>query len=335
MQSWVKGSEEDGIEAALPSWVPRAGLTIPENRTTQYRIRWNCPCHGRVKTDYIRPAAGATHEQMVQRLVQKVIAEHGICCQHEAADPTPPEEAAAATIAALQQDKDRLKAKKRQLDSEVEVLNAKIRKAAAATAAQKELKRQTARADGRRLDFDPEITDQFDDADKSTAMLSKCSGLVDTLKYWCQGSEEKLLQLVLAQIRHFKLEQLVADELDARQSTRDARRHRTNENIVSRARAAIQELKRCQSESQRREYRIVLTALAPELVRRGDTRGMGSRVAAALGLSQGNKVFKGCINSLFVIHNILLSFITIVIHYFNGIQLLFIILMAFNCYSLF
>ena len=49
----------------------------------------------------------------------------------------------------------------------------------------------------------------------------------------------------------------------------------TAQYIVKRARAALAELKHCRSESQRQQYRLVLTVLAPEF-------GMAASVALAL-----------------------------------------------------
>lgn len=71
----------DQIQAGLPLWVPRTGLTISEDLRTKYRVRWDCSCHGRVVSEVRVPAAGATHRQMVELLVQKIVDVHGVCAQ--------------------------------------------------------------------------------------------------------------------------------------------------------------------------------------------------------------------------------------------------------------
>jgi hypothetical protein len=91
--------QEAQIRDALPLFVPRDKTTeIPENRSQLYRVRWNCPCCGRVKSDARVPSKGATHQEMIQKLVAVVNQQHGICAKQYAAYPAPPEEEAAAKI---------------------------------------------------------------------------------------------------------------------------------------------------------------------------------------------------------------------------------------------
>jgi hypothetical protein len=66
----------------------------------------------------------------------------------------------------------------------------------------------------------------------------------------------------------------------------------TNQYIVNRARNALRILKCCDSERQRREYRIVLTALMPEQKKKGDNTGMQTKVAAALGVNRNRATFR-------------------------------------------
>ena len=100
--------QEAQIRDALPSFVPRDKTTeIPENRSQLYRVRWNCPCCGRVKSDARVPSKGATHQEMIQKLVAVVNQQHGICAKQYAAYPAPPEEEAAAKIAALEKANER------------------------------------------------------------------------------------------------------------------------------------------------------------------------------------------------------------------------------------
>jgi hypothetical protein len=209
MQTATHAQRKASIVSALPSWVPRENLTVPDNLSQQYRFTFDCPCGQRPRITARIPKAGASHQEMLSLLLKRLDdSQHGICGQHHAAYPRPESEQDAAKFESLQKENKRLATKKRQLDSKVELLTASNKKAGAAIAAQTEHMRQVARADNRRIDFDSEIVEKFDDADKSTALLSKCSGLIDTLKYWCRGSEEKLIQLIVAQIRHFNGQQL-------------------------------------------------------------------------------------------------------------------------------
>ena len=270
------------IKAALPAWVPHDGLKVSDNLSKLYRVGFRCPCHGKVWVGVKIPVGGATPTEMVSKLVAAVEKQHGVCAEQITAYPKPVEQEQAETIGTLRNQAVRSIATKRKMQTDLELAHAKLRKADIAVSGQSEQKRQDSRAESRRVELDKAVKDKFNDADKSTALLSKCSGLVDTLKYWCQGSEHKLLQLVMSQIRHFNLEDKVAGELDAQCSTRDAKTNRTNRYIVSRARSALQTLKQCTSEQQRQEYRVVLTALAPE-------KGRAKSVAAALGVSRDKK----------------------------------------------
>ena len=56
--------------------------------------------------------------------------------------------------------------------------------------------------------------------------------------------------------------------------------------------SALQILKGCASEQQRRDYRVVLTALSPELKAQGEKTGMQTKVAAALGVNRNRAPFR-------------------------------------------
>ena len=81
--------------------------------------------------------------------------------------------------------------------SELRAADRKVAKAADAQAQVTEDKRQASRAALRRVGFDSSITEGFDPANKSTAMHAPDTGIIDSLKRWCQGSNAKLLQLVM------------------------------------------------------------------------------------------------------------------------------------------
>ena len=73
---------------------------------------------------------------------------------------------------------------------------------------------------------------------------------MDTLKYWCEGSEEKLLQLVMAQINQFDLREEVADQLRVTLSKEEQKVAETRALIVERAADALAILKECRTETQ-------------------------------------------------------------------------------------
>ena len=85
----------------------------------------------------------------------------------------------------------------------------------------------------------------------------------------------------MALIAHFHLEQAVKQKLGAEQD-------HTNQLIPV---DALSVLKCCDSEQQRREYRIVLTALMPGQKKKGDNTGMQAKVAAALGVNRNRATF--------------------------------------------
>ena len=101
----------------------------------------------------------------------------------------------------------------------------------------------------------------------STHCTHQCAdtGVNDTLKYWCQGSQEKLLQMIMAQIEAFGLREEVSGQLGLtvtlnKKQQRDAE---TNAYIVRTAADAFAILKQCRTETQRLQYRLGMTMLAP------------------------------------------------------------------------
>lgn len=87
-------------------------------------------------------------------------------------------------------------------------------------------------------------------------MTADGSGIIDTIKYWCDGSPHKVVELVLAQIREFKLKGRVVAALGLEQSE-------TKDHIISQLKAALGCLKECRTEDQRQEYRMAITMVAP------------------------------------------------------------------------
>jgi hypothetical protein len=119
---------------------------------------------------------------------------------------------------------------------------------------------------------------------KSHAMTKEVTGVLACMRYWCKGSVGKLLQIVLALISAFQLEESVLEKLQ----TPATIRQRTNECIVQRLHGSLQELKEDRTEPGRLAYRTVLTAVAPVCAAKGDSSGMKSKFAKELGINRNS-----------------------------------------------
>ena len=100
------------------------------------------------------------------------------------------------------------------------------------------------------------------------------------MRYWCMGSVLKLLQTVMAIITTFGIEQHVLDKLQGPAT----KQQQTEHHIVQRLSVVADELKDCNSEEARQDYRKLLTYIAPEKKKRGDNTGMKKKVADAVGI---------------------------------------------------
>jgi hypothetical protein len=109
-------------------------------------------------------------------------------------------------------------------------------------------------------------------SDQNYAVSGAKRSVLATVRYFSKGSISKAFDIVMALITAFGLEQRVRNYLDERTSSK------TNAYIVQRLHEAVQMLKQCDSEEQRQQYRIVLTAIAPEKAERRDIHGMGVKV---------------------------------------------------------
>ena len=72
METACKEVCKRSILRAMPPWLSRAGLSVVDNLSRQYRFTFPCPCHGSVSPTVKIPKAGAAHSQMVTRLVTNV-----------------------------------------------------------------------------------------------------------------------------------------------------------------------------------------------------------------------------------------------------------------------
>jgi hypothetical protein len=259
----------------MPSWFERSSCKL-KRTNKHFNLRFKCPCcPAKLAKQPIYVGESTNCEYLATKLAEKVEECHG--CHnhtHEAPEEQP--------TAREQQLKNELKGTKRKVtmvQSELRAAEAKVAKAADAQAQVTEDKRQASRAARRRVEFNPNCKDSFNAVNKCAAMLAAPTGIVDTLKYWCKGSEIKLPQLIMRQIHHFGLRDRVITELGLQSNE-------THNYIVSTARDALAILKECHNEEQRQQFRLVTTALAPD-----SSDEMSRRVAAALDLNRNRNTF--------------------------------------------
>ena len=60
METACKEECKRSILRAMPPWLPRAGLSVADNLSRQYRVTFPCPCHGSVSPIVKILKAGAT-----------------------------------------------------------------------------------------------------------------------------------------------------------------------------------------------------------------------------------------------------------------------------------
>ena len=243
--------------ACMPCWFDRGDCSLSEcGNNVSLTFRCSCKKKKVAQTVYLGQGEKklTTEKQIAIRIAERVQERHG-CHRHthEAPDPL---DAAQEQVHQLTQT---LSAQKRKLTLVQNELSTAERKVARAADSQKQVtehKRQRSRAEVRRKDFDPSSTEKFNKANKSTVMTSDGTGVIDTIKYWCEGSQEKALQLVLAQIRHFELKDRVVDSLGLEVND-------TTNYILSQLKSALACLKDQRTEEQRQQYRLALTLVAP------------------------------------------------------------------------
>jgi len=114
-------------------------------------------------------------------------------------------------------------------------------------------------------------------------------GLLGAIKRWAHGSERNVVNMIMSLIgaeHGFGIEDAVRARLKDAKATKAVE---TDTYIVDRAVAALDVLKRSGTAQARREYHIILGALAPVRVVERGKRGMGRRVAARLRVRRGRR----------------------------------------------
>ena len=109
-------------------------------------------------------------------------------------------------------------------------------------------------------------------------------GLAGSARFWARGSQRNAERLVLQLVREFHIEDAVRAEL-FKKVRREAE---TDKMIVDRLVAALDVLKGCQTEQQRRDFHLALSLVAPERVG-ARQEGLARRFAARLRVSRGKR----------------------------------------------
>ena len=278
------------LYAQMPSWFDRDSTFTTSPDRVHLAFVKPCVCGERKQSVYVGKAQGP---ELAAKLAAAVDRKHKTCHGQTTTAAAPPESALAlsqlqATIHDLERQLKRQKRKADDFEAQNAALVSKVSKGCAARSAMSTAKRLKTAAINKRQPIDSANQTEFGVGMKGHVMVgpksdrderSQPTFIVDTLEYHCQGSERKLLDVVLDIVRRYSLEDAVLGQLGAATES-------TAAYIVGRARASLQELKKCQSEGQRQQYRTVLTALAPE-----DGAGMAAPVAAALGVGRQKRPF--------------------------------------------
>jgi hypothetical protein len=284
----MKTGRDDALLRQLPSWVPVLGrrVVLIQGQRPGHRLYFHCCCSLKpVRVTASKPSAGWDDATAAGMLRDAVISQHESCADRGGASTkAPPTERELQMQGVVKCTKRKLAAS----ESKNELLQAKVADATAAKKSCTEAKRQNTIADARRVDVDPANTQGFTPANKSTAVHAPMTGMVDSIKYWAGGSLEKVFELLFAMMAAFGLKERVAEELKAEAEG-------TNAEIVSRLHDSVQILKCCNSEEQRQQYRVVLTAAAPESAAKCDNTGMGSKFADALEVNRKSVPYLECI----------------------------------------
>ena len=288
----LAAQRQAALLSRLPQWVDKTTCVLSEPKG-KLQLTFHCCCALKKQQVSIRKGAASSEQEWASKLGSKVDEKHSIC------QPSRPvNDSVGSTLGSLPPPSDRekqlhrevitLKRKLHTSASNAELERAKAAKGAEAQKLLTESKRQDSIKETRRLEIDCENKEQLTVPDKSTAMRSDDTGMLDTMKYWARGSLAAVLQLIMALIHHFKVESEVAAELGLQQNE-------TNQYIVDRLSSSLQILKQCRTEEQRQHYRVVLTAVAP--VKVGEKhQGMSRRVAEALKVNRNRKPFRAAVD---------------------------------------
>ena len=272
--------------ADMPCWFQKQGCVISEPKGN-VNLTFRCPCSSKesgliTQTVYIGKKTDV--KEIASALATAVSRKHEGC--HISKTDVDDLSQCKAEIQRLEKALAKQQRQTAQFEADNGLLKRKVEQGQAAEAQIVTAKRLKTSAVNKRQPIDTANQTDFKYGMKSHVMIGPKDTaatrghptfILDTFEYHCEGSERKLLTVVLDIISRYNLEDDVVGALGAATES-------TAAYIVQRARSALQELKQCQSEAQRQQYRTILTALAPE-------DGKAAPVAAALGVGRQKRPF--------------------------------------------
>ena len=110
-------------------------------------------------------------------------------------------------------------------------------------------------------------------------------GLIGAVRYWANGSRSNVVNMLLGLIDEFDVKDAIRAKL-FRQASRQAE---TDRLIVDRLVEALEVLKGCQTEQQRKDYLLALSLVAPSRAAERSGVGCARRFAARLRVSRGKR----------------------------------------------
>ena len=110
-------------------------------------------------------------------------------------------------------------------------------------------------------------------------------GLVGAVRYWADGSRENVIKMLIGLAEEFE----VADAIRSHLFQKASRQAETDKLIVDRLVEALEVLKGCQTEQQRKDYLLALSLVAPPRAAERSGKGSARRIAARLRISRGKR----------------------------------------------
>ena len=110
-------------------------------------------------------------------------------------------------------------------------------------------------------------------------------GLVGAVRYWANGSHENVAAMLLGLINEFD----VKDAIRAKLFQKASRQAETDRLIADRLVEALEVLKGCQTEQQRKDYLLALSLVAPPRAAERSGEGLARRFAGRLRVSRGKR----------------------------------------------
>ena len=241
------GLEKDNLLAQMPTWLDKANCKIYCG-AADVQMTFHCRCSTTAaktiqRKIYVGKKVGVERARHIGALIAK---EHNDCWAAPAPLKTAQEmfEHSNSEIERLEKALSVQRARAEEFEADNGLLKRKLEQTVDIRTANSQRKRQTTNAVLRQAEIDSSNQEPWGENMASYTMTAtskdKPSGIVQTMEYWCEGSQLKALDLVMSMLKRWKLQELVAARIGA---TCD----KTNAYIVARAKAAMQQLKHYRS----------------------------------------------------------------------------------------